>query len=335
MEKMTKLEYEQVQTPSEGINETIFTVKPLERGFGNTLGVALRRTLLSSITGLALFAVRIEGVDHEFQAIDGIKEDVVTLIMNLRKVKFQYDPTLVNDDDIIKVVLKSNDQEVVTSRNLEIVNSTIEILNKSQHIATINAKGKLYLEAYLRPGRGFISSEENKKLLNGNTALIAQLNSDIKDGLFIATDSNFSPVEKVNYYVNELNTSSPKLEEQLKMHLITDGTIEPKSAIQQACEILVSHFKVIGNVDEMKLNVFQDEPEIEEKEEENDIDINSLGLSVRSLNALKKINKNTLAEVAMMTYEELEGTKNLGKKSLDEIVSRLKEYGYELSKGEE
>lgn len=335
MEKMTKLEYEQVQGLTQRVNETTFTLKPLERGFGNTIAVPLRRVLLSSITALGLFAVRIEEVEHEFQTIKGVVEDVVQLINNLRKVKFQYDPELVGDDDIIKVTLKVDEPGEVTSRNLEVNNSNIEILNKTQPIATVN-KGSLHLEMYLRPGRGFVSNEDNKKFI-ANSALFSNkmVESKIKKGIFIPTDSTFSPIEKVVYEVNELNTSSPKIEEELKFTITTDGTIDPKYAIQQACEILVGHFKLIGNVDEMKLNVFMEEKVEEVKEEENDIDISQLSLSVRSSNALKRIGKTKLSKIAEMTYEELDQTKNLGRKSIDEIIAVLKEHGLELKKGEE
>ncbi|WP_029512832.1 DNA-directed RNA polymerase subunit alpha [Mycoplasmopsis iners] len=333
MEKMPKLVYEQVQNSSENQNETIFSLKPLERGFGNTLAVALRRTLLSSITALALFAVKIENIDHEFNTIPGVEEDVVTLIMNLRKVKFQYDPEVVSDDDIIKVTLKADGVGEVTSRNLEINNSTIEVLNKSQHIATLN-KGTLNIELYLRAGRGFRSNEENKKFIN-TSGFLSKVDSRIKKGSFIATDSDFSPIEKVDYTVSELNSSSPQIEEELRFRLITNGTIDPKYAIQQAAEILVASFKVIGNVNEMKLEIFAEEKVVEMEEKENDIDISQLGLSVRSYNALRRIGKTKLSEICEMTLEELEQTKNLGRKSIYEIISVLKDNDRELKKGEE
>ncbi|QSF13896.1 DNA-directed RNA polymerase subunit alpha [Mycoplasma sp. Mirounga ES2805-ORL] len=334
MKKMTKLEYIQIPKNANSVeNETVFSVKPLERGFGKTVGVALRRVLLSNITSLGLFAVKIEGVDHEFQTIPGVLEDVTALIMNLRKVKFQYDPNLVGDDDIIKVTLKASNPGSVTSGNLEVANSSIEVINKNQEICNLSSKGSINLEMYLRSGRGFVSNEENKKFISNPSLFSGKIESKIKKGIFIATDSNFSPIEKVNYTVSELNTSSNQIEEELLFTIITDGTIDSKIAIQQACEILVSHFKLIGDVDEMKLEVFETAIEEELEKEDTDIDINSLNLSVRSLNALRNIGKTKLSQIASMTYEQLEQTKNLGAKSLEEIISKLKEYGYELSKG--
>ncbi|MGV2393868.1 UNVERIFIED_CONTAM: DNA-directed RNA polymerase subunit alpha [Campylobacter lari] len=336
MEKMSKLDYQQVKSSSMNINpnEVTFTLKPLERGFGQTVAVALRRVLLSNITSLALFAIRINGVNHEFQVIPGVVEDVTTLIMNLRKVKFQYNPEFVKDGEIIKVTLSSDSAGTLTSRNLEFDNPNIEIVNKTLEIATLNPKSSLHLEMYLRAGRGFLSNEENKKLLQ-DPAIISKMNSTISKGLFIATDSNFGPVEKVSYVVQELNTSSPKIQEELLFTVKTDGTVEPKNALNQAAEILMAHFQIIGNVDEMKLDVFEEEKVQKEETVENDIDINQLGLSVRSLNALRKINKTKISQIAAMTLEELEQTKNLGKKSLDEIQECLRVNGYSLSKGDE
>lgn len=338
MEKMSKLEYLQVNNTSnkDDLNEVTFSIKPLERGFGNTIAVALRRVILSNITSLALFAIRIEGVNHEFQTITGVTEDVTAIIMNLRKVRFQYDPQYIKDDEIIKVTLKADQPGNITSRKLEVNRQSVEIVNKTLHIATINSKGSLNIEMYLRPGRGFMSNEENKKILQNESLLTSgKIESNIKKGLFIATDSNFSPIEKVNYVVQELNSSSNKIEEELLFTVTTDGTVSAKSVIQQACEILVAHFATIGNVDTMKLNVFEDENSQKKEPIENDLDINQLGLSVRSLNALKRIGKTKISEIADMSLEELEQTKNLGKKSLDEIQECLKNNGYALRKGEE
>ncbi|WP_029608721.1 DNA-directed RNA polymerase subunit alpha [Mycoplasma simbae] len=339
MEKMTKLDYTQVESMNSSakeVNTTTFALQPLERGFGQTVAVALRRVLLSNITSLAMCAVKIENVDHEFEVMNGVVEDVTSLIMNLRKVKFQYNPELVRDDEIIKVTLKADQPGAVTSRSLEVANSNIEITSKSVHLATISAKGSLHLELYLRAGRGFISSEKNKKFI-ASQSFLSQISSNIKKGILIATDSNFSPIQNVNYKVSELNSASNDIEERLEFNITTDGTIAAKEAIRQASEILIAHFQVIGNVEGMVIDsVFKkEEVEKEEEKEENDLDISLLNLSVRSLNALRKIGKNTLSEVAEMTYEELENTKNLGKKSLDEIVAKLKEYDYELTKGEE
>ncbi|VEU75138.1 DNA-directed RNA polymerase alpha chain [Mycoplasmopsis maculosa] len=336
MEKMSKLDYLQVKTSlvNNNANEVTFTLSPLERGFGNTLAVSLRRILLSNITSLALFAIKINGVDHEFRTVPGIVEDVTQLIMNLRKVKFQYNPEFIRDDEIIRVSLNSDTPGTITSRHLEFDNPNIEIVNKTLEIATLNPKSNISLEMFLRPGRGFVSNEENKKFIL-DPQVSSKMESKIQKGLFIATDSNFGPVENVKYEIFDMNTSSPKIQEKLEFTIRTDGTVSPKDALKQASEILIAHFQIIGDVENMKLNVFEEEKIQKEETTENDIDINQLGLSVRSLNALKKINKTKISQIAAMTLEELEQTKNLGKKSLDEIQEVLKNNGYSLSKGDE
>ncbi|WP_029513788.1 DNA-directed RNA polymerase subunit alpha [Mycoplasmopsis primatum] len=336
MERMSKLDYLQVSnsTNKSNPNEVTFSLKPLERGFGNTVAVALRRVLLSNITSLALFAIRIEGVSHEFQTITGIVEDVTAIIMNLRKVKFQYNSKFIKDGEIIKATLKADQVGAVTSKSIELANPSVEIINKSQHIANIQ-KGTLNIELYLRPGRGFISNEENKKFIQNDSLFGSKIESNIKKGLFIAVDSDFSPIEKCSYIVQELNTSSNKIEEELLFTVVTDGTVEAKSAISQACKILVAHFMTVGDVDSMSLDVFEEEKEAKTEVIENDVDITQLGLSVRSLNALKRIGKTKASEIAAMTWEQLEQTKNLGKKSLDEIQECLKLNGFTFSKGDE
>lgn len=336
MEKMKRLDYLKVPSLNKVSDfETTFSLQPLERGFGNTLGVALRRVLLSNITSLAPFCIKIEGVNHEFQGIPGVVEDVPSLIMNLREVRFKYDSELVNDDEIIKVELKADEVGEITSRYLTVVdNPNVEIIDHNIHIADVSAANSLKIEMFIRPGRGFLSSEENKLIVNKLEGELAA-NSKIKKGKFIAVDSKFSPIKLVNYKVEELNSSSVKVEERLDFTLITDGTVKAEQAIKQASEILIAHFMVIGNTDEMKVDVFADEVEEEPQENEADLDINQLNLSVRSLNALRRINKTKVSDIIEMTYDELEQTKNLGKKSLEEIVQKLQEFGFTLKKGDE
>ncbi|WP_426461486.1 DNA-directed RNA polymerase subunit alpha [Mycoplasma hafezii] len=332
MKQLVYLEKPEIKQVGE--YETTFVLQGLERGFGNTLGVALRRVLLSSITSLAPFAVRIEGVEHEFQTIKDVVEDVPSLIMNLRKVRFLYNPETISDSDIIKVTLTSDEKGKIISRDLEVKNHAgIEVIDHNLHIAEVMTEGALKLELFLRPGRGFMSFEENKAFLNKKEA---ELESDIKRGKFIAVDSNFSPIDKVFYNVTELNSSSTKIEEALEFTIKTDGTVKAKDAIKTASEILIAHLQVIGDVDQMtKIDLFEEEVSEAENKDEDDIDITQLNLSVRSLNALKRIKKTKLSQIASMKYEELEQTKNLGKKSIQEIVDKLKEHGYELKEGDE
>lgn len=336
MEKMKQLSYRQKPEFREiDEKETIFVLQGLERGFGNTLGVALRRVLLSNITSLAPFCVRIEGVEHEFTTIKEVVEDVPSLIMNLRKVKFSYDPTIVADDEIVKVKLFSDEAGLVSSAKMEISNPGVKVIDDSIHIAEISSPNALKLEMYLRPGRGFMSFDENKTFINDKN-IKANLETDIKKAEFIAVDSDFSPIEKVMYTVKELNSASTKVEEELEFQVITDGTVTGKQAIKAATEILIGHFMVIGDVENMEeIKIFEEPKQEEPQRPEEDLDISQLNFSVRSLNALKKAGKRKLSDIANMKMDELENTKNLGRKSVDEIIKKLEEHGLKLKEGDE
>ncbi|WP_373457094.1 DNA-directed RNA polymerase subunit alpha [Mycoplasma sp. 3686d] len=329
---MTKLDYLQKTENNNNDFNLTMQLKPLERGFGNTLGVALRRVLLSNITSLAPFAVKIEGVEHEFQTIKDVVEDVPSLLMNLRKVRFNYNPELLGMDEIVKAELVINSTGKIKARALEITSHPkIEVVDPNVEIATIQSEKALKVEMFLRQGRGFMSFEENKILI---AKLEDKIQSNIKKGKLIAVDSNFSPVENVHYSVKELNSASPQIEEELELNLKTDGTIAPKQALKQASEILIGHFARIGEVETMKVDIFKEEI-IEKGTESPEIEINQVNLSVRSLNALRRIKKTKLSEIAKMTYEELEQVKNLGSKSLNEIIEKLHEYGFKLKEGDE
>lgn len=336
MEKMKQLSYRQKPEFREiDEKETTFVLQGLERGFGNTLGVALRRVLISSITSLAPFCVRIDGVEHEFTTIKDVVEDVPSLIMNLRKVKFSYDPAFVSDDEIVKVKLFSDEAGLVSSAKMEISNPGVRVIDDSVHIAEIFSPNALKLEMYLRPGRGFMSFEENKTFINDKN-IKANLDSEIKKAEYIAVDSDFAPIEKVRYNVKELNSASTKVEEELEFQVITDGTVTGKQAIKSATEILIGHLMVIGDVENMEeIKIFEEPKQEEPQRPEDDLDITQLNFSVRSLNALKKAGKRKLSEIANMKMDELENTKNLGRKSVDEIIKKLEEHGLKLKEGDE
>ncbi|MGZ9756275.1 DNA-directed RNA polymerase subunit alpha [Mycoplasma sp. 394] len=336
MEKMKQLSYRKKPVFREtDDNETTFTLQGLERGYANTLGVALRRVLLSSTTSLAPFCVRIEGVEHEFSTIKEVVEDVPSLIMNLRKVKFTYDPNIVSDNEIVKVKLVADESGVLTAGKMQISNPGVRVIDPSVHIAEVVNPNALKLEMFLRAGRGFVSFEENKVLLL-NPQIKVSLDTDIKKAEYIAVDSDFSPIEKVWYTQRELNSSSPKIEEELELNIKTNGTVSAKQAIKSASEILIGLFAVIGNVDSMEdVKIFEEPKQVEEEKPDDDIDISQLGLSVRSYNALKKANKRKLSEFAAMKLEDLENIKNLGKKSIEEIVKKLAEQGIILKEGVE
>ncbi|MFV9451829.1 DNA-directed RNA polymerase subunit alpha [Mycoplasma sp. 4463] len=338
MEKMKKLVYldKPVIHKRDDVAETTFVLRGLERGFGNTLAVPLRRTLLSTISSLAPFAVKIEGVDHEFQTIKDVTEDVITLLMNLRKVRFAYNPNIVKDNEIVKVTLQSEAPGEVTSRSLKVVSHPgVQVIDTNIKLATVMNAKALNVEIYLRSGRGFVSFDENKVYISKRKKDDLAPMSDIKKGEFIAVDSNFSPIKKVYYNIKEMNSASNRIEEELEFNIETDGTVDAKDALRQAADILIGLLEVIGDTDKMKVDIFEEIVEKQEEKQEDDIDISQMNLSVRSANALRKIKKTKLSQIRELTVSQLEQTKNLGRKSIQEIIDKVKDYGFELREGDE
>ncbi|WP_324672885.1 DNA-directed RNA polymerase subunit alpha [Mycoplasma sp. 888] len=338
MEKMKKLVYldKPVIHKRDDVAETTFVLRGLERGFGNTLAVPLRRTLLSTISSLAPFAVKIEGVDHEFQTIKDVTEDVITLLMNLRKVRFAYNPNIVKDNEIVKVTLQSETSGEVTSRSLKVVSHPgVQVIDTNIKLATVMNVKALNVEIYLRSGRGFVSFDENKAYISKRKKDDLAPMSDIKKGEFIAVDSNFSPIKKVYYNIKEMNSASNRIEEELEFNIETDGTVDAKDALRQAADILIGLLEVIGDTDKMKVDIFEEIVEKPEEKQEDDIDISQMNLSVRSANALRKIKKTKLSQIRELTVSQLEQTKNLGRKSIQEIIDKVKDYGFELKEGDE
>lgn len=329
MEKFEKLVYSEIETKKISENESSFSLKPLERGFANTLGNAVRRVILSSVSGVAPFAVKVEGIDHEFQAITGVKEDAVQLVLNLKDIRFKYNPAVFADGEVVKVSLENGTGEV-TSKDLTLP-AGVELVSNDMPIAQVAKTGKLNLEIFLIAGRGFKSFEENKETIKTLSTL---MNTSISTGSFIAVDSDFSPVVNVAYTSEELNSSSAEIQEQLTLKVKTDGSIEAKTAIAQAAHILMSHLEVLSNVDNIQKDEIFQAAKVEVKEAPSEaISISTLDISVRSYNCLKRSNIETLDQLAEMTYSELENIQNLGKKSLEEILSVLNEHNIKL-KGE-
>lgn len=329
MEKFEKLVYSEIETKKISENESSFSLKPLERGFANTLGNAVRRVILSSVSGVAPFAVKVEGIDHEFQAITGVKEDAVQLVLNLKDIRFKYNPAVFAEGEVVKVSLENGTGEV-TSKDLTLP-AGVELVSNDMPIAQVAKTGKLNLEIFLIAGRGFKSFEENKETIKTLSTL---MNTSISTGSFIAVDSDFSPVVNVAYTSEELNSSSAEIQEQLTLKVKTDGSIEAKTAIAQAAHILMSHLEVLSNVDNIQKDEIFQAAKVEVKEAPSEaISISTLDISVRSYNCLKRSNIETLDQLAEMTYSELENIQNLGKKSLEEILSVLNEHNIKL-KGE-
>ncbi|NQZ65786.1 MAG: DNA-directed RNA polymerase subunit alpha [Mycoplasmatales bacterium] len=330
MDKFEKLNYTEIETKKVSDFETSFAIAPLERGFANTLGNAVRRVLLSSVPGVAPFAVKTAGVDHEFQTISGIKEDAVQLIINLKKVRFVFNQEVFQDGEVIKVYLKESDK-VVTANDL-VLPPGVEVVNKNIVIANVTKTGSLELELYLTSGRGFIPFDENKDRIK---SLSAKMETKINSGSFIAMDSDFSPVVNVSYESVELNTSAATIQEKLTLNIKTDGSLEAKEAVAWAAHILLSHLNILSDIANItKDEIFQENIDISDEKSTESVLISSLDLSVRSYNCLKRANFITLDQLSEITMEELVNIKNLGRKSVDEIVAKLSEYDIKLKEGE-
>ena len=330
MGKFAKLNYTEIETKKVNDFKTSFAVAPLERGFANTLGNAVRRVLLSSVSGVAPFAVKAAGVDHEFQTIEGVKEDAVKLILNLKKVRFAFNPEVFKEGEVVKVTLNSSNKEVVAS-DLELP-AGVELVNKEAHIATVAKSGTLELELFLTAGRGFVSFSDNKDIIK---KLSTQMETKIKTGSFIAIDSDFSPVVNVSYESVELNTSAATIQERLTLNVETDGSVDAKNAVAEAAHILISHLDVLSEISNISKDEIFQEVVIESKETSAEtIQISSLDLSVRSYNCLKRADFVTLEDLSKITMDELINIKNLGRKSVDEIIDKLAEYEIVLKGGE-
>ncbi|MGZ9428935.1 DNA-directed RNA polymerase subunit alpha [Mycoplasma sp. 1012] len=335
MQKMAKVNYKEEKENKHSDYFTSFVLEPLERGFANTLGTALRRTILSSVSSVAPFAIRIEKVNHEFQAIDNVEEDVVTLLNNLKKVKFIYNKEVFIDKKPVRVSFNYDKftEKNIFAKDIQLP-AGVTIVNPDQQIATLSKANALKFEMFLLSGRGFVSFEDNKKNI---LEYGSELESNLKSGTILAVDSDFSPVTNVQYKFSELNSASNIIQEKLEFNVKTDGTVEAKEVIAQAAKILIAHLKIVSNTENLEINekdYFEEEKVKEETPKDKSIDINDLSLTVRSLNALRRAGFRTVADLEKIDEEELNNVKNLGKKSVQEIIEKLAERGISLKKGD-
>lgn len=288
-----------------------FEIEPLERGFGTTLGNALRRVMLSSLPGDAITSVHIDGVLHEFQTIDGVIEDVTGIILNLKNVVVKN-----HTDEPKTIKLNVSREGVVTAADIE-KDADVEIINPEQEIATLVKGGKLNMEMTIGNGRGYVRAEANKKLLGD-----VKLNT-------IAMDSNFSPIERVNYEVEGARVGQDDSYDKLTMEIWTNGSMKPEEAIALASRIIIEHFDILTKLDEiadetglMKQNVD------DSKTKALEMSIDELEFSVRAYNCLKRANINTLQDLTQKSENEMMKIRNLGKKSLKEVIDKVKEMGF-------
>ena len=300
-----------------------FELEPLERGFGTTLGNALRRVLLSSLPGSAISSVKIDGVQHEFQVIDGVREDVVTIILNLKSLVIKNNT---EDNKVIRIDVKGKEDETVVRASDIIHDADIEILNPDLVIATVARGGHLVMEMNVSNGRGYVRSEENKRLLDSANSK--------KVGL-IAIDSLYSPIERVSYEVDSARVGQNENYDKLILNVWTNGAMRPEEAVALASRILIEHFKVLTDLSSIAdMTGMMIEKVEDSKSKALETSIDDLDFSVRAYNCLKRANIHTLQDLVSKDEDEIMKIRNLGKKSLKEVLDKIKELGLDLRDNE-
>lgn len=297
-----------------------FVVEPLERGYGTTLGNSLRRIMLSSLPGTAVSHIKIDGVVHEFSSIPGVKEDVTEIIMNIKSLAIRNNS---ETDEVKTAFIEASGEGVVTAADIT-VDSDIEILNPDQVIATLSGGPdcKLCIELTIVNGRGYISSEKNKR-------------EDLPINV-IAIDSIFTPVERVNIQIENTRVGQITDFDKLTVEVYTNGTIEPSDAISLAAKVLSDHLKSFINLSEKTAGIQVIAESVDDsKDKVLEMNIDELELSVRSYNCLKRAGINTVEELCNRTADDMMRVRNLGRKSLEEVLAKLKELGLALNLGDE
>lgn len=287
-----------------------FEIEPLERGFGTTIGNALRRVMLSSLPGSAITSVKIEGVMHEFQTIDGIMEDVTSIVLNLKNVVVK---NHTEEDTVIRLI--TDKEGVVTAGDIECP-SDVEIINKDQEIATIVKGGSLNMEMTVSNGRGFVRAEANKKLMG-----------DTKVGV-IAIDSNYSPIERVNIAVEDARVGQATNYDKLILEVWTNGAMKPEEAIALASRIIIEHFEILTELNSIAdIKGLMTEQDEDPKVKALETSIDDMEFSVRAYNCLKRSGINTMQDLVNRKESDMMKIRNLGKKSLKEVLDKVKEMG--------
>ena len=293
-----------------------FVVEPLERGYGTTLGNSLRRIMLSSLPGAAVSQVKIDGVLHEFSSIPGVKEDVTEIIMNIKSLAIKNN----SDTDEPKVAyIEFEGEGVITAADIQ-ADADIEIMNPDQVIATLSGgrDSKFYMELTITKGRGYVSADKNK-------------NEDLPIGV-IAVDSIYTPVERVNMAVTNTRVGQQTDYDKLILEIYTNGTLAPDEAVSLAAKVLSEHLNLFIDLSEnAKTAEIMVEKEDNEKEKVLEMNIDELEFSVRSYNCLKRAGINTVEELCNRTSEDMMKVRNLGRKSLEEVLAKLKELGLQLN----
>ena len=293
-----------------------FVCEPLERGYGITIGNSLRRILLSSLPGCAIKSVKIDGAQHEFTTIPNVVEDVPEIVLNLKMVRIKMDK---NEEKTLRINFEGEGE--VKAGDI-ITDGTVEVLNPDLHIATVSKGGKLNMEMVADMGRGYNTAEKNKTQ-----------NQPIG---VIAIDSIYSPVKKVNYSVENTRVGQMVDYDKLTIELWTDGSLEPYEALSLAAKVLTEHLKLFVDLSETAKNTqIMIEKEENKKEKILEMPIEELELSVRSFNCLKRSGISSVGDLANKTETDMMKVKNLGKKSLEEVIAKLHDLGLDLAKEEE
>ena len=290
-----------------------FELEPLERGFGTTLGNALRRVMLSSLPGSAISSIKIDGVLHEFQTIDGVYEDVATIILNLKGLVIK------NYSNTTKTItLNVSKEGEVTAGDIE-CDADVEIINKDKVIATLSKGGSLNIEMTVTNGRGYVDSEINKKLL------------DIKKTGVIAMDSSYSPIERVSYEVEPARVGQDESYDKLVLEVWTNGSIKPEEAIALASRILIEHFELLTDLSSIAdVSGMMIEKTEDPKTKALETSIEDLDFSVRAYNCLKRAGIHTLQDLVNKSESDMMKIRNLGKKSLKEVLDKIRDMGLTL-----
>ena len=294
-----------------------FILEPLERGYGTTLGNSLRRVLLSSLPGVAVKSIKIDGVQHEFSTIPGVKEDVTEIVLNMKGLT-----AIIYGNGPKTVYIEADGEGEVTAGDIK-TDSEVEILNPDMHIATLGTGAKLYMEIVLDKGRGYVPAERNKSELSGAIGAIP-------------VDSIYTPVLKVNYSVENTRVGQITDYDKLTLEVWTDGTISAKEAVSLAAKVLNEHLNLFVDLSDQAANV-----EIMVEKGENpqekvlEMTIEELDLSVRSFNCLKRAGINTVEDLISKSEEEMMKVRNLGKKSLEEVINKLKSLGFDLTSNDD
>ena len=294
-----------------------FVVEPLERGYGTTLGNSLRRVLLSSLPGYAITSAKIDGVLHEFSTIPGVKEDVTEIVLNLKSVILK-----IHGDGPKTIYIESNGEDEITAGSIK-TDSEVEILNPELHIATLDCDARVNMELTCDKGRGYVSAERNKQLLQPAIGVIA-------------IDSIYTPVLKVNYTVENTRVGQITDYDKLTLEVWTNGTINAMEAVSLGAKILNEHLNLFGDLSgeayDTEVMVVKSDSG---KEKVLEMTIEELDLSVRSFNCLKRAQINTVEDLINRTEEDMMKVRNLGRKSLDEVVAKLNSLGFDLRRDED